>query len=152
MKRKIKWAIRILIILVIVIILINKTITNSRYKADYDVPKDRNEAWEQDLTFFKDNYFKVCKSFPLDSVDKALFLIDSVRRNINGLSDNNIQLLLSQCVSMANDAHTTVHFGNFKRIPLRFYLFDDGLFVIKAKRGFEAHYQFPFDFCSILYF
>lgn len=121
------------------IMLINKAIKNSRYKADFDAPEDRNEAWEQDLTFFKDNYFKVCESFPSDSVDKALLLIDSIRRNINGLSDNKVQLLLSQCVSMADDAHTTVHFGNFRRIPLRFYLFDDGLFVIKAKREFEEY-------------
>jgi len=139
MRRKIKWTIRIIIVLIIGIILINKAITNSRFKANFDTPKNRYEAWEQDLTFFKDNYFKVCKSFPKDSVDKALILIDSIKNNINGLSDNKIQLLLSKCVSMANDAHTSVHFGKYNRIPLRFYLFDDGLFVIKVKRGFEEY-------------
>jgi len=139
MRRKIKWTIRVIIVLVIGFILIKKAITNSRFKADFDTPKTRYEAWEQDLTFFKDNYFKVCKSFPKDSVAKALVLIDSISNNINELSDNKIQLLLSKCVSMADDAHTSVHFGKFNRIPLRFYLFDDGLFVIKAKKGFEEY-------------
>jgi len=119
--------------------MIKKFIFNSQFKTDFETPKTRTEAWDQDLSFFKSNYFKVCKSFPKDSIDKAIFLIDSITRNIDGLSDNRIQLLLSECVSMADDAHTSVHFGKFKRIPLRFYLFDDGLFVVKAKKGFEEY-------------
>jgi len=40
---------------------------------------------------------------------------------------------------MADDGHTSMHFGNYRRIPLRLYLFDDGLYVIKAKKGYEKY-------------
>lgn len=137
--KKIKWIFRIILISVVGLIVLHRIIENSRFKADYKSPDNRNEAWQQDLTHFQENYFKICKSFPKDSVFKANQIIDSIKHNINGYSDNKIQLLISQCVSMADDAHTSVHFGKFRRIPLRLYLFDDGLYVIKAKIGNEKY-------------
>ena len=118
-------------------IVTSRSIYNSRFKADYKIPCDRNEAWKQDLNHFQDNYYKVCKSFPIDSIYKSNQIIDSIKENIDFFSDNKIKLLISHCVSMADDAHTAVYFRNFRRIPLRLYLFDDGLYVIKAKKGFE---------------
>ncbi len=138
-KKRIKWTIRIIAISIIVIIVLQKIIANSRYTARFDKSDNRNDAWVQDLSHFQENYFKVCKSFPKDSVIKANQIIDSMKQNIDKYSDNEIQLLISKCVSMADDAHTSVHFGKFRRIPLRLYLFDDGLYVIKAKKGFEQY-------------
>jgi len=129
----------IILISLIGIIILQKIIANSRFNTHYDTPENRNEAWRQDLSHFQENYFKVCKSFPRDSIFKANQIIDSIKQNIDRLSDNKIQLLISRCVSMADDAHTSVHFGKFRRIPLRLYLFDDGLYVIKAKKGFEQY-------------
>jgi hypothetical protein len=133
----------IILILVFVLILISgfmitsRAIYNSRFKSDYIDPTDRKEAWIQDLNHFQKNYYKVCKSFPVDSIYKSNQIIDSIKENIGSFSDTKIKLLISHCVSMADDAHTAVYFRNFRRIPLRLYLFDDGLYVIKAKKGFE---------------
>ena len=125
------------IILISGFIITSRAIYNSRFKSNYNAPVDRKEAWLQDLTHFQKNYYKVCKSFPVDSIYKSNKIIDSIKETIDSFSDNKIKLLLSHCVSMADDAHTTVYFRNFRRIPLRLYLFDDGLYVIKAKKGFE---------------
>lgn len=118
-------------------IITSRALYNSRFKSDYIDPTDRKEAWIQDLNHFQKNYYKVCKSFPPDSIYKSNQIIDSIKENIDSFSDTKIKLLISHCVSMADDAHTAVYFCNFRRIPLRLYLFDDGLYVIKAKKGFE---------------
>lgn len=138
MKRKtIILILGLAIILISGFIITSRVIYNSRFKSNYNAPVDRKEAWLQDLTHFQKNYYKVCKSFPVDSIYKSNKIIDSIKETIDSVSDNKIKLLLSHCVSMADDARTTVYFRNFRRIPLRLYLFDDGLYVIKAKKGFE---------------
>lgn len=118
-------------------IITSRAIYNSRFKSDYNAPANRKDAWIQDLNHFQKNYYKVCKSFPVDSILKSNQIIDSIKENIDSFSDNKIKLLISHCVSMADDAHTAVYFRNFRRVPLRLYLFDDGLYVIKAQKGFE---------------
>jgi len=137
--KKVKWTFRIILISIVGIIVIQKIINNSRFKAYYDKPVNRKEAWIQDLNHFQNNFYKVCKSFPSDSIIYSNRIIDSIKQNIDSLSDSKIQLLISKCVSMADDGHTSMHFGNYRRIPLRLYLFDDGLYVIKAKKGYEKY-------------
>jgi len=84
-----------LLVSLIGFIVFQKIITNSRFKSDFHKPENRNEAWRQDLTHFQDNYSKVCKSFPKDSVYKANQIIDSIKQNIDRYSDSKIQLLIS---------------------------------------------------------
>ncbi|MTI30136.1 S41 family peptidase [Xanthovirga aplysinae] len=135
--KKIRWIVGVFALALLLTYFTQKTISNSRYIAHFDLPKNRNEAWQQDLSHFQNNYFSLCKSFPKDSIFKANQIIDSLKRNIDGLSDNQIKLLISKCVSMADDGHTSVYLGKFRNIPLKFYLFDDGLYVVKAKSGYE---------------
>ncbi|NLM67709.1 MAG: hypothetical protein GX180_11150 [Enterococcus sp.] len=138
-KKTIILILGLAIILISGFIITSRVIYNSRFESNYNAPADRKEAWLQDLTHFQKNYYKVCKSFPVDSIYKSNKIIDSIKENIDSFSDNKIKLLISHCVSMADDAHTAVYFRNFRRIPLRLYLFDDGLYVIKAKKGFEQY-------------
>lgn len=137
LRKKIRWTITLLMVCVAGIFIVREVIYNARFTASYKKPADRKEAWLQDLDHFQRNYYRVSKSFPEDSVAIANKIIDSVKQNIENLSDARIQLLISRCVSMAGDSHTRVYFGNFRRIPLRLYLFDDGLYVIKAQPGYE---------------
>jgi hypothetical protein len=136
-RKKIRLVIALLMISVAGIFIIRELLYNARFSASYGKPADRQEAWMQDLDHFQRNYYDVCKSFPEDSIAAANRIIDSIKQNIATFSDARIQLLLSRCVSMAEDGHTRVFFGNYRRIPLRLYLFDDGLYVVKAKPGYE---------------
>ena len=81
-------------------IITSRAIYNSRFKTNYNAPADRKEAWIQDLTHFQKNYYKVCKSFSVDSIYKSNQIIDSIKENIDSFSDNKIKLLISHCVSM----------------------------------------------------
>ncbi|GAB1358881.1 peptidase S41 [Porphyromonadaceae bacterium] len=112
-------------------------ITEFRFYPHYPKPATRKEAWIQDLTHFRNNFYYVCKSFPKDSIPQSNQMIDSIIQHIDSLSDKQIKLLLSHCVRMANDAHTTVYFGNFRQVPLRLYQFSDGLYVIQARKEYS---------------
>jgi hypothetical protein len=136
-RKRIRWVVIISTAVVSGIFITREVMFNARLTASYDKPADRHEAWVQDLDHFQHNYFRVSKSFPKDSIEHADRIIDSLRENIDAFSDGRIQLLISRCVSMAKDSHTRVFFGNFRRIPLRLFLFDDGLYVVRAQRGYE---------------
>jgi hypothetical protein len=139
MKKKILIILSCLLLITGAFIVVSTIRTNLIFRPHYEAPANRKEAWMQDLNHFQKYYYTVCKGFPADSIEKSNRMIDSIKANIDRFSDNKIKLLLCHCVSMANNAHTTIYFANFRRIPLRLYLFDDGLYVIKAKKGYEKY-------------
>jgi len=138
-RNKIKWSLGIFTITLLLIYSAKSYYSNSKYNSHFESPKNRNEAWSQDLSHLQNNYFDLCKSFSKDAIEKANKIIDSIKLNIDKISDNRIKLLISKSVSIADDGHTTAYFGQFETIPLKFYLFDDGLFVTNAKVGKEKY-------------
>ena len=96
--------------------------------------RNRKEFWLQDLSLLQDKYFKRNKSFPKDSIAKANVIINSIKDEIDSLSNSEIQLQLSKAIALANNAHTCLEFGSFKRIPLLLYWFSDGLYIISCDK------------------
>lgn len=138
MKNKTKTGIiAFLLIFLSGLIIVPEIITESRLYPSYPKPTTRKEAWIQDLIHFRNNFYSVCKSFPKDSIPHSNQIIDSIIQHIDSLNNKKIKLLLSHCVRMANDAHTTVYFGNLNQVPLRLYLFSDGLYVIQARNEYS---------------
>lgn len=97
--------------------------------------KTRNEQWMTDLDFFEHEYLANSKTFSKDGTESCKLLLDSLRGSLNHLSDNQMILELSKAVAMANNGHTTIHLSDMNKIPLRFYWFKDGLYVIKTDKA-----------------
>ncbi|MFO7368760.1 MAG: hypothetical protein R6X09_00645 [Bacteroidales bacterium] len=94
--------------------------------------KTRYEHWIEDLDFFESNYLGNSKTYPDDSVIACKKRITNLKLRIDTLNDNQIILELSRCVAMADNGHTTMHLGWMKKIPVRFFWFSDGLYIIKT--------------------
>ncbi len=94
--------------------------------------KTRNEKWVEDLAYFENEYLKESKTFPKDSISSCKTLLADLKTKLDTLADNQIILQISKCVAMANNGHTTIHLSWMDKIPLRFYWFTDGLYVIKT--------------------
>ena len=62
-------------------------------------------------------------------------MLTNVKSQLESLSDNQIILQLSRCVAMANNGHTTIHLSGMDKIPVRFYWFADGLYIIKTDKS-----------------
>ncbi len=97
--------------------------------------KTRSEKWVEDISYFENEYLNESKTFPKDSIPSSKVLITNLKTQIDSLSDNQIILQLSKCVAMANNGHTTIHLSGMDKIPVRFYWFADGLYIIKSNKS-----------------
>lgn len=107
------------------------------------VPRDRVNGWRHDLAFWLDQLRRqhyVYKTKPLP--DRLVKAAGELSRNIPRFSDERVLFEMQRLAAHAGDGHTYVlPLGAEKVpgsvIPLRFYLFSDGLFVIDAQPGYE---------------
>ena len=94
--------------------------------------KSRHNKWMEDLEYFDNEYLVDSKTFSEDSIAVCKKRIAELKLKVDSLNDNQIILELSRCVAMADNGHTTIHLGWMKKIPLRFFWFSDGLYIIKT--------------------
>jgi len=104
---------------------------------------DRVSGWRSDIAFWLDQLRKqhyVYKSKPLPPA--LLKAADDLSRNVPRYSDERVLFEMQRLAAFIGDGHTYVlplaaeHVPG-SVIPLRFYLFSDGLFVIDATNGNE---------------
>jgi phosphoglycolate phosphatase-like HAD superfamily hydrolase len=104
---------------------------------------DRVAGWRSDIAFWVDQVKKqhyVYKSKPLPPA--LLKAAEDLSKNIPRYSDDRMLFEMTRLSSYAGDGHTYVLPLAAQRfmgsvIPIRFYLFSDGMFVIDAKPGYE---------------
>jgi hypothetical protein len=94
--------------------------------------KSRHEKWIEDLKYFDTEFLGKSKTYLADSLIACKKRLADLELLIDSLNDNQIILELSRCVAMANNGHTTIHLNWMKKIPVRFFWFSDGLYVIKT--------------------
>ncbi|UCF96607.1 MAG: hypothetical protein JSV89_15720, partial [Spirochaetaceae bacterium] len=99
-------------------------------------PLDREEAWAQDLKYLKEGFPRYNKSFDADSLSAFDAIVGETLDSVPELTDNEIYVKLLRAVATPGDRHTTINFApssqKLRRIPIRFYWFSDGLYVIRA--------------------
>ncbi|MEO8575143.1 MAG: hypothetical protein ABI556_00520 [Gemmatimonadales bacterium] len=104
---------------------------------------DRVAGWRSDIAFWIDQVKKqhyVYKSKPLPPA--LLKAADDLSKNIPRYSDDRMLFEMTRLSAYVGDGHTYVLPLAAQRfmgsvIPIRFYLFSDGMFVIDAKPGYE---------------
>jgi hypothetical protein len=94
--------------------------------------KTRYEKWIADIDYFEKEFVDKSKTYSPDSAESCKTALKKLKLQIDSLDDNKIILEISRCIAMANNGHTKIDLNWMKKIPLRFYWFSDGLFVIKA--------------------
>lgn len=93
---------------------------------------NRKERWTQDIEYFKNEFVDKAKTYTEDLKDSCLARLANLEDQIDELSDFQIKLELSRCVVLADNAHTTLPIVSKEKIPLRFYRFSDGIYVIRT--------------------
>jgi hypothetical protein len=104
---------------------------------------DRVTGWRSDITFWLDQLRKqhyVYKSKPLPPA--LLRAADELKANVPRYSDDRVLFEMQRLAAFVGDGHTYVlplgaEHVRGSVIPLRFYLFSDGMFVIDAQPGYE---------------
>jgi len=103
----------------------------------------RVAGWRSDITYYlqqmrRQHYTYRSRPLPPELIDAA----DRLSRNIPRYSDERILAEFEHLASFAGDGHTYVlPFGSRKvaahMLPLRFFVFSDGVYVIDAFPGYE---------------
>ena len=127
-----KSAVLLTLIGILAIILGCRKIPTPRFKE----PADRDGAWQQDIEYLRDSFPKYCKSLTEESEAEFESILAQIHRSVPSLSDNELIVGILRAVAVARDGHTRVNMKpsaqKLRRLPVRFYWFSDGLYVIKA--------------------
>jgi hypothetical protein len=136
-----KIVIRIIVAVIVSFILTISGLYFLTEQPDAPTPKfpaanDRDEAWHQDISFLRDEFLKVDRSFNEVTSQGFLNILNYVYEQVPSLSDNEVVVEITRAVTKSRNAHTRVYLmrnGNyFTRLPVRFNWFSDGLYVVRA--------------------
>ncbi len=121
------------------LVLLSLSSCNEKLKERNDDQKTRIEKWIEDIDYFEHQYLTESSTFSKDSIASCKQLLADLKPALDSLTDNQIILQLSRCVAMANNGHTTIHLSRMDKVPLRFYWFEDGLYVIKTDSSLQSY-------------
>jgi tetratricopeptide (TPR) repeat protein len=109
-----------------------------------DIQKDitREEAWSRDLTYLENriNELLYIPNHAISKTDLSKEILD-IKTNIASLSDEQIVFKIMKLFGALGSGHnlifpTSPSKGALKKLPIQFYQFNDGLFIVDAEEGF----------------
>jgi hypothetical protein len=90
----------------------------------------------EDFDYFR-NYFDLNRTYSAQSRTRAEELLAKYRERSGSLSEAQFDLAIAQMVALADNGHSRVQPGplsrRHNRLPCRFYHFDDGYRIIRAR-------------------
>ncbi|MEG1255875.1 peptidase S41 [Clostridium sp.] len=94
--------------------------------------------WNEDIDYLRDNLIERHKNL-FFNVSREEFEnnIKELKLKINTLDYDEMKVELSKVVSSVRDAHTAIAFPINKYLPLKFYYFSDGIYIIGVTKGYE---------------
>ena len=118
-----------------------------------DTQKDitREEAWSRDITYLEKriNELRYSPNHAISKSDLSKEIID-IKTNIAPLSDEQIVFKIIKLFGALGSGHnfilpTSPSKGALKKLPVQFYQFSDGLFIVDAEEGFEQWIGYKVD-------
>ncbi|HEX8452500.1 MAG TPA: hypothetical protein VF647_10415 [Longimicrobium sp.] len=103
---------------------------------DYPRPRDRVEAWQQDIDALTTRFVELDRSFT--AAERARFMerLAETRGRLAELNDDEVVVRLASAIALANNAHTRLYIlrnaTELRRLPLRLWWFSDGLYVVRT--------------------
>ena len=103
----------------------------------------REMAWERDIIYLEQQINELLYSHGNISSETNLSKsIQNIIASISALSDEQIVVELMKVIGSLGSGHnliipTSPNIGALKRLPVQFYQFEDGLFIVDAEKGFE---------------
>lgn len=103
----------------------------------------REEAWTRDIVYLEKriNELHYSPKHVISKIDFSKQILD-LKTNIVSLSDEQIIVKLMLVVGSLGNGHnliipTSPKKGALKKLPVQFYHFNDGMFIIDADKGYE---------------
>lgn len=109
---------------------------------DYPKPRDRVEAWAQDIEALTTRFIELDRSFTPG--ERALFLerLADTRARLAELGDNEVIVRMASAIALGNNAHTRLYLlrnaTELRRLPVRLWWFSDALYVVRATPEYRS--------------
>ncbi|WP_461205811.1 hypothetical protein [Clostridium sp. DL1XJH146] len=103
----------------------------------------RDDKWLADIEFLTENLPKVHKNL-FFKVEEEEFSanIKKIKKEIPTLTDDEIIVELSRLIASIGDSHTSFVFNSEEVYPLKFYYFDDGIYLIDSAPEYSQYIGF----------
>ncbi len=109
---------------------------------EFAPPTSRIEAWEQDLAHVRARFLRYDRSYSALDRARAFQLLDRLEAEVADLDDPRIIAGIARIAATADNAHTRFYLLRnrtaLRRVPIRLWWFDDGLFVIRATERYPG--------------
>jgi len=103
----------------------------------------REEAWTKDVSYLENRINELLYT-PNQAISKTELSkeIQTIKANIANLSDEQIVVKIMTIFGSLGSGHnvilpTSPNKGALKKLPVQFYQFNDGLFIVDAEKGLE---------------
>jgi hypothetical protein len=99
-------------------------------------PRDKVEAWQQDLDDVIRRFFRYDRSFSSETRAAFRDRIATLRQALQNKSDQEIMVELARAVAISGNAHTRLYLirnrTEVRRLPIRVWWFKDQLHIVRA--------------------
>jgi hypothetical protein len=96
------------------------------------------EKWLEDIEFLKENLIKKHKNLFFNISRKEFdSRIDKLKSMIGELDYEEMKVEISRVVASIGDAHTSVAFPANKYLPIKFYWFKSGIYIIRTSETYK---------------
>ncbi|MGL5822659.1 MAG: peptidase S41 [Sarcina sp.] len=100
--------------------------------------KNWNEKWNEDIDFLKKELKRKHKNlFAYTNEESFNNKIQELKQIINQLDYEEIKVEIAKIIASLKDAHTFMIFPARKFLPLKFYYFEDGIYIIDTTKKYE---------------
>jgi len=104
-------------------------------------PKDRVEAWQQDIEVVLTRFLRYDRSFGPQKREAARTALKHLKANIDSLSDDAVIVALGRAVAISGNAHTRLYLmrnrTEMRRVPLRLWWFGNDLRIVRAANEYS---------------
>jgi hypothetical protein len=108
----------------------------------YPKPKNRVEAWSQDIDALTTRFIDLDQSFSPAERASFLELLERTKRELPELHDNQVIARMASAIALARNAHTRLYLvrnaTELRRLPVRLWWFTDGLRVVRTTPDHRA--------------
>ena len=111
----------------------------------------REDAWSRDLTYLEERITELLyvPNHAISKTDLSKEMLN-IKTNLASLSDEQIIFKIMKLFGALGSGHnviipTSPNKGALKKLPVQFYQFNDGLFIVDAEEGFEKWIGFKVD-------
>ncbi|WP_346916791.1 peptidase S41 [Clostridium sp.] len=96
------------------------------------------EKWLEDIEFLKENLIEKHNNLFFNISRKEFeSRIDKLKSMIGDLDYEEMKVEISRVVASIGDAHTSVAFPANKYLPIKFYWFEDGIYIIRTSEAYK---------------